>query len=98
MALPGVGRKVSGCVLVYAFKKDAIPVDTHVHRISNRLGLTKTKTPEKTEMALRELVPKKYWQDVNDLLVHHGKKVCKPITPQCSQCSVEKYCKKVGVK
>ncbi len=98
MALPGVGRKVAGCVLVYAFKKDAIPVDTHVHRISNRLGLVKTKTPEKTEQALRILTPRKYWQDVNDLLVHHGKTVCKPITPLCHKCAIEKYCKKVGVK
>ena len=98
LALPGVGRKVAGCVLVYAFKKDAIPVDTHVHRISNRLGLVKTKMPDKTEIALRKLTPKRYWQDVNDLLVHHGKTVCKPITPLCSKCSIEKYCKKVNVK
>jgi len=98
LALPGVGRKVAGCVLVYAFKKDAIPVDTHVHRISNRLGLVKTKTPEKTELALVEKVPRRYWQDVNDLLVHHGKTICKPITPLCGKCKIEKYCKKVGVK
>ncbi|MBI4150489.1 endonuclease III [Candidatus Woesearchaeota archaeon] len=96
--LPGVGRKVAGCVLVYAHSKDAIPVDTHVHRVSNRLGWVKTKKPEQTEQALMKLVPKKYWQVVNDYLVWHGKTTCKPITPECSRCVVRKWCKRVGVK
>ena len=90
--LPGVGRKVAGCVMVYAHGKDAIPVDTHVHRISNRLGLVKTKYPEQTEQELMKLTPKKYWQYVNDLFVGYGKTTCKPITPQCYRCKVLKYC------
>lgn len=95
--LPGVGRKVAGCVLVYAHEKDAIPVDTHVHRLSNRLGWVKTKTPEQTEQILMKIVPKKYWKVVNDSLVWHGKTTCKPITPECSRCVVRKWCKRVGV-
>jgi len=97
LELPGVGRKVANCVLVYSFKQDAIPVDTHVHRISNRLGWVKTKTPEGTEQALMKLVPKKHWQVVNDTLVSHGRKICKPISPFCSKCSIYKYCKRIGV-
>ena len=95
LELPGVGRKTASCVLVYAFGKAAIPVDTHVHRISNRLGWVATKTPEKTEMALRKIIPEQDWIDVNDLLVFHGKNICKPIRPLCSICSVEKYCAKI---
>ncbi|MBI2147450.1 endonuclease III [Candidatus Woesearchaeota archaeon] len=98
LQLPGVGRKVAGCVMVYAFHQDAIPVDTHVHRISNRLGWVATRTPEQTERELIRLVPRQYWQAVNDSMVSHGKRVCKPITPLCSACCVETYCKKVGVK
>jgi endonuclease-3 len=99
IALPGVGRKTASCVLVYAFGKPAIPVDTHVHRISNRLGWVKTKTPEKTEMALRKLIHEKDWVAVNDLLVFHGKNVCKPIRPLCSICAIEPYCaKRLGKK
>ena len=98
MELPGVGSKVAGCVLVYAFGISAIPVDTHVHRLSNRLGWVKTKTPEQTERALEQLVPRKYWIDVNELLVTHGQTICAPITPKCSICPVRKYCRKVGVK
>lgn len=90
--LPGVGRKVAGCVLVYAYKKDAIPVDTHVHRLSNRLKWVSTKTPEKTEKALESIIPKKYWKIVNDVLVWHGKTICKPINPQCSKCKIKKDC------
>jgi endonuclease-3 len=93
--LPGVGRKTASCVLVYAFGKAAIPVDTHVHRISNRLGWVKTKTPEKTELALRNLIPEEDWIVINDLLVFHGKNICKPIRPLCSVCTIEKYCAKV---
>jgi len=96
--LPGVGRKVANCVLVYAFGKDAIPVDTHVHRISNRLGFCKTKDPEKTEAVLEKLFPQKYWRFINDTLVHHGKTICQPLVPYCSKCPVEKLCSKVGVK
>ncbi len=98
LELPGVGSKVAGCVLVYAFGISAIPVDTHVHRISNRLGWVKTKTPEQTERALEQLVPRKYWIDVNELLVTHGQTICAPITPRCSICPVRKYCRRVGVR
>lgn len=92
MKFPGVGRKVAGCVLVYAFHKDAIPVDTHVHRVSNRTGLVKTKFPEKTELELMKITPKKYWQLVNDIFVWHGKTTCKPITPECWHCRITKLC------
>ncbi|MBN1793226.1 endonuclease III [Candidatus Woesearchaeota archaeon] len=96
--LPGVGRKTAGCVLVYAFEKPAIPVDTHVHRISNRLGWIKTKSPLKTEEALIKIVPRKYWILVNEVLVIHGQTTCKPMTPLCSKCPVNRYCGRVGVK
>ncbi len=98
LELPGVGRKTANCVLVYAFRKPSIPVDTHVHRISNRLGWVKTKTPEKTELALQKIVPKKYWAEVNEHLVTHGQTICVPISPFCSKCPVYKYCGCVGVK
>lgn len=95
VALPGVGRKTAGCVLVYAFKKPAIPVDTHVHRISNRLGWVNTKQPEETEQELMRIVPKQYWTLVNEVFVLHGQNICKPITPYCGNCPVKKYCKKI---
>ena len=90
--MPGVGRKTANCVLVYAFEKPAIPVDTHVHRISNRLGLVDTKTPEETEMALREKIPKKYWLDINNTFVMYGQNICKPISPMCYVCKIRKTC------
>lgn len=86
MALPGVGRKTANCVLVYGFGRDAIPVDTHVHRISNRLGIVRTTTPEETEGALTSLVPQDLWQDVNELMVVFGQRVCRPIGPRCREC------------
>lgn len=95
LSLPGVGRKTASCVLVYAFNKPAIPVDTHVHRISNRLGWVKTSTPEKTELALRKKIAEQHWIPINDLLVTHGKNICKPIRPLCSVCKIEPYCDKV---
>ena len=97
LKLPGVGQKVAACMLVYAFNKPAIPVDTHVHKVSNRLGWVKTKTPEKTQKALEKLIPKRYWKIVNEVLVLHGQTVCKRI-PKCSKCPVNMYCKKIGVK
>ena len=90
--MPGVGRKTANCVLVYAFEKPAIPVDTHVHRISNRLGLVDTKMPEETEMALREKIPKKYWLDINNTFVMYGQNICKPISPMCHVCKIRKTC------
>ena len=90
--LPGVGRKTANCVLVYAFDKPAIPVDVHVHRISNRLGLVKTKTPEETEMELMKKIPKKYWLEINDTFVMYGQNICKPISPMCSICKIKRKC------
>lgn len=97
LLFPGVGRKVANCVLVYSFGKDAIPVDIHVHRISNRLGWVKTKTPEETEQKLMNLIPQKHWQTINDTLVAHGKTICTPTSPKCSQCPIHQHCKRVGV-
>ena len=91
--LPGVGRKTANCVLVYAFEKPAIPVDIHVHRISNRLGLVQTKTPEETEIKLMEKIPKKFWIDINDTFVMYGQNICKPISPMCDVCKIKKNCK-----
>ncbi len=92
LKFPGVGRKTANCVLVYAFHKDAIPVDVHVHRISNRLKIVNTKKPEETETELLKIVPKKYWQIFNELLVNHGQNVCKPIKPECFNCKIVDYC------
>ena len=90
--LPGVGRKTANCVLVYAFDKPAIPVDVHVHRISNRLGLVKTKTPEETEMELMKKIPKKFWLEINDTFVMYGQNICKPISPMCDVCKIKRKC------
>ena len=92
ISLPGVGRKTANCVLVYAFDEPAIPVDTHVHRISNRLGLVKTKIPEETEVELMKKIPRKYWIRINDTFVMYGQNICKPISPMCSVCQIKKEC------
>lgn len=91
----GVGRKTANLVLSLGFNKPAICVDVHVHRIFNRLGYIKTKTPEETEFALREKLPQKYWIDINTLLVTHGQNVCKPVKPKCSECPIAGYCAKI---
>ena len=91
--LPGVGRKTANCVLVYAFEKPAIPVDIHVHRISNRLGLVDTKNPEETEQELMKKIKKEYWIDINDTFVMYGQNICKPISPMCDVCKIKKSCK-----
>ena len=93
LTLPGVGRKTANCVLVYAFEKPAIPVDIHVHRISNRLGLVNTKNPEETEQELMKKVQKKFWIDINDTFVMYGQNICKPISPLCAVCKIKKLCK-----
>lgn len=98
MEFPGVGRKVANCVLVYAFGKPAIAVDTHVHRVSNRLGWVKTRMPEQTERALERLIPPRDWLVVNELLVAHGKAVCRPIGPRCGECGIARWCRKRGVR
>lgn len=92
LSLPGVGRKTANCVLVYGFGKDAIAVDTHVHRISNRLGLVGTKTPEETELKLREVLPKKHWRSINELLVRFGQETCRPVAPRCGACILYELC------
>jgi endonuclease III len=97
LKLPGVGRKTANIVVTLAFNQAGIAVDTHVHRISNRLGYVKTKTPEQTEMALRKKLPRRYWIVFNDLLVAYGQNLCKPISPFCSKCKIALYCKRVGV-
>ena len=89
----GVGRKTANIVVTYGYNLPGIAVDTHVHRISNRLGLVKTKTPEKTEFALRKKLPVKYWIIFNELLVRHGQNICKPINPRCQRCMLTKYCR-----
>ena len=96
--LPGVGRKTANCVLVYAFEKPAIPVDIHVHRISNRLGLVDTKKPEETEQELMKIIEKKYWIDINDTFVMYGQNICKPISPMCDVCQIKKSCKFFNTK
>ncbi len=96
--LPGVGRKTANLVLAVAFNKHAICVDVHVHRISNRLGYLKTKTPYESEMKLREILPKKYWKTFNTYLVAFGQHTCTPISPHCSKCPITKWCNRIGVE
>lgn len=93
MKLQAVGRKTANCVLVYAFNKPAIPVDTHVHRISNRLGLVKTRKPEETEAELVRTVPRRYWLELNDLFVRFGQTTCRPIGPRCTDCTLKATCR-----
>ncbi|MCS7281642.1 MAG: endonuclease III [Desulfobacterota bacterium] len=97
LKLKGVGHKTANLVLSRAFGKPAICVDTHVHRISNRMGLVRTKTPQETEIELKEKMPKKYWKNYNGLLVAFGKNLCKPISPLCSKCPLYKECPRIGV-
>ena len=93
LTFPGVGRKTANCVLVYGFRKPAIPVDIHVHRISNRIGIANTKRPEETEIVLQESIDKKYWTAVNETFVVFGQNICLPIKPKCSICRLTKICK-----
>jgi endonuclease-3 len=97
LKLKGVGRKTANLVVTLGYHKPGICVDTHVHRISNRLGYIKTRTPEETEMVLRKKLPGKYWMIWNDLLVTYGQNLCKPISPFCTQCRLTPYCSRVGV-
>jgi endonuclease-3 len=93
LELPGVGRKTANCVLVYGFNKAAIPVDIHVHRISNRLGLVNTKTPEQTEADLSFVVDRKHWLKINHTFVIYGQNICTPIKPKCKLCDLKDICK-----
>lgn len=92
LELPSVGRKTANCVLVFGFKRPAIPVDTHVHRIFNRIGVVRTKTPEETEMELTRLVERRDWLPLNDVFVKFGQLVCKPIGPRCPVCPLNDRC------
>jgi len=93
----GVGRKTANLVVTLGYGKPGVCVDTHVHRISNRWGFIKTKNPYDTEIELRKLLPKKYWIEYNSILVAFGQQICRPVSPKCTLCAVEKYCEKVGV-
>ena len=97
LKLPGVGRKTANLVVTLGFGKPGICVDTHVHRIMNRLGFVKTKTPEETEFSLRKKLPREYWIEINELLVALGQHICHPTSPKCSQCPISELCPKVGV-
>ena len=97
LKLKGVGRKTANLVVTLGYGKPGVCVDTHVHRISNRWGYIKTKTPFETEMALRERLPERYWVDYNSLLVAFGQTICRPISPKCNECPIETSCEKVGV-
>lgn len=98
LKFPGVGRKTANLVVTLGYGKPGICVDTHVHRITNRWGYVKTKTPFETEFALRDILPGKYWLVINDILVTYGQNLCTPLLPKCSICKVHWYCKRVGVK
>jgi len=97
LSLPGVGRKTANLVLTEAFDMYGICVDIHVHRICNRAGWISTQTPEKTEIALREKLPKRYWKRINGLLVLYGQNVCRPVSPFCSRCMIKDHCQRVNV-
>jgi endonuclease-3 len=98
LSLKGVGLKTANLVLSQAYGKPALCVDTHVHRISNRWGLVRTKTPEQTEKALRAVVPRRYWVEYNGLLVAFGQTICQPVSPHCSRCPISRLCPRIGVR
>jgi len=99
LKLKGVGRKTANIVMVYGHKKQGfLPIDTHCHRIPNRLGWINTKTPEETEKTLRKILPTKYWDDFNHLFVTFGQTICVPVSPFCSRCPIRKYCKQISVE
>ena len=97
LSIKGIGPKTSNIVLAFAFKQSVIPVDVHVHVITNRVGWVKTKNPEKTEIELMKVIPKKYWNELNAILVQFGRDICITISPKCSICPIKKYCPKIGV-
>lgn len=97
LKLPGVGRKTANLVVIAGYNKPGICVDTHVHRISNRFGYVKTKNADKTEMALRKILPPDLWMDINRLLVSLGQNICHPTSPKCSICAIHDLCPRLGV-
>jgi len=99
LKLKGVGRKTANIVMTYGHKKQGyLAIDTHCHRIPNRIGWIKTKTPDETEKQLKKILPKKYWMEFNHLFVKFGQTICVPVSPFCSKCPIEKHCKKIGVE
>ena len=99
LKLKGVGRKTANIVMTYGHKKQGyLAIDTHCHRIPNRIGWIKTKTPDETEKQLKKILPKKYWMEFNHLFVNFGQTICEPVSPFCSRCPIEKHCKKIGVE
>jgi endonuclease-3 len=98
LSIKGIGGKTANIVLNFAFDKNVIPVDSNVHRISNRLGIVETKTPDESEKMLLEVLPQKYWKEINGLCMIHGRETCIPINPKCDNCCVEKYCLKIELK
>lgn len=98
LTLKGVGRKTANLVVTLGYDRPGICVDTHVHRIVNRWGLISTKSPRETEFKLREILPKKYWKELNGVLVAFGQGICKPISPLCSRCGIYRYCERMGVR
>ncbi len=98
LSIKGIGPKTANIVLSFAFNKLVLPIDTHCHRIPNRLGWVKTKTPEQTEKELEKILPKKYWKEFNGVFVLFGKTICQPVSPWCSKCPINQYCPKIGVK
>jgi endonuclease-3 len=97
LSIKGIGPKTANIVLNFAFQKPTLPIDTHCHRIPNRLGWVKTKTPEKTELALEKILPEKHWMEFNAIFVLFGRTICLPISPKCSECPVNKLCPRLGV-
>jgi len=95
--IKGIGPKTANIVLAFAFNRYVLPIDTHCHRIPNRLGWVKTKTPEQTEAELEKVLPKKFWREFNGIFVLFGQIICQPISPWCSKCPIEKYCLKTGI-
>ncbi len=95
LKFPGVGRKTANCVLAHAFFQDALAVDTHVYRLSNRMGLVRTKSPEETEIELKKVFPRRYWKHINLLLVKLGQNICRPISPRCEVCTLNDICPKI---
>ena len=98
LQIKGVGRKTANLTITLGYGNLGICVDVHVHRISNRWGYVETKSPDETEIALRKMLPKRYWKEFNNLLVSFGQNICKPTSPYCSKCCIEKYCSQTGVK
>ena len=98
LSIKGIGPKTANIVLAFAYHQPVLPIDTHCHRIPNRLGWVRTKTPEQTEKELEKILPKKYWQEFNAIFVQFGQTICQPISPWCSKCPIRKYCPRIGVE